>query len=515
MITIIIVVAVFVIYQVFLKKEKPEFSLFEVKRDNVVQEVSETGQVQMGEEIKLGFKNAGTIEKIYVKVGDKVEAGTALAKLETSELTIQLYEAQAVLEIAQAKLNKLLAGSTPEEIQFAETTLKNAKQDLLDTEADATEDLKQAYEDAKATLDGSYEKGSSALTTVNSIQKTYFISNDQESITVKNEKDKIETALSEAKEYIDAAKADRTAVKIDRALSELKSALENIYNDLVVIRNVTETINYKNVVTVTDKTSLDTAKTNVNTGLTNVINAQQTIASTKLTNESNINTAKGAVKEAEDELALKKAEPRQEDIDLYQAQVKQAKAQAQLLENKIWEATLRSPTNGRVTKVGKRVGEMVQPVLAESVISLLPASPFEIKADIYEEDIVKIEVGNLVDINLVALPEQIFKGRVISINPAEKIKNEIIYYEATVSFEEAPAGIKPGMTADLVIKSASKENVLVLPKEAIQKKDSKTVAQVLKNNRIEDREIEIGLEGSDNMVEIISGLDEGEKVIIK
>ena len=58
---------IFAVYQGFFKEEKPEYSLASATLGNVFQEVSETGQVQAGEEVKLAFKNGGRIERIYWK----------------------------------------------------------------------------------------------------------------------------------------------------------------------------------------------------------------------------------------------------------------------------------------------------------------------------------------------------------------------------------------------------------------------------------------------------------------
>ena len=66
----IIVLLVFVfVYQTFIKKSEPEFTLVSVVRGDVAEEVSETGQVQKGDKVNLGFKNAGRLEAIYAKVG--------------------------------------------------------------------------------------------------------------------------------------------------------------------------------------------------------------------------------------------------------------------------------------------------------------------------------------------------------------------------------------------------------------------------------------------------------------
>ena len=208
------------IYQGFLKEEEPIFTLAEVVRGNISQEVSETGQVKRGEEINLSFKNSGQIEKIYVEVGDQVESGESLAKLETTELAIQLQEAEAALEVAQAKLNKLSVGPTQEEIKIVQTAVENS-QVSLDT---ARQGLKDANEDALNVLDDSYLKVYNAFNEVDLIQRTYFTSNDQEGIKARENKDKIELGMAQAKSYLDIAKADSTNEKIETSLSEMKTA---------------------------------------------------------------------------------------------------------------------------------------------------------------------------------------------------------------------------------------------------------------------------------------------------
>ena len=70
----IIVLLVFVfVYQTFIKKSEPEFTLVSVVRGDVTEEVSETGQVQKGDKVNLGFKNAGRLEAIYEwKLGKRI-----------------------------------------------------------------------------------------------------------------------------------------------------------------------------------------------------------------------------------------------------------------------------------------------------------------------------------------------------------------------------------------------------------------------------------------------------------
>ncbi len=526
-IIIIIVIAVlgFVIYNFFVKDGQPEYILERVSYGTVIKEVSETGAVKISEEINLSFKNSGRIDEMYVKVGDKVELGQELAKLDTSQLYIELTEAQAALEVVQADYNKLLAGSSIEEIKVAETevlntqiVLDNAEQSLGDVKADAQEDLNQAYEDALDVLYDAYLKLYNAYNVVNDIRRTYFSSSDQTSLIVKENKDKIKNAVDSAKAYIDEARADSQNEDIDTALSETKDAFLNTKEALEEVRNATEAIAYRDTVSDSDKTSLDNQKTYINTVYTNLVATQQDISSTKITNKTNINTAEASVftaeaklQKAQDELDLKKAGPTQENIDLYSAKIKQAQANVSLLYNKINEAVLKSPIQGQVTKINKREGEIVQ--TTDSVISFLPEGPFQVEVNIYEEDIVDVGVDNFVRISLPAFPGEVLEGRVISIDPAEKLIDGVVYYEVNIIFSTEKENIKPGMTADVIIETNKKENVLIISRAGLRKINGENIVRVFKKGKTEDRKIEIGLEG-DEYVEVISGLAEGEEVII-
>jgi len=528
LIIIIAAVLVGVIYQLFFKKEKPKFTLADVSIGNVVQEVSETGQIQKGDKLNLSFKNAGRIEKIYTEVGALIKEGDVLAVLETTDLGVQYQEAKAALALAQAQLDKIIKGAGQEEIKAAQTTVanaeiasKNAEQNLKDITAQTNNSLSSVYEDALEAINDAYLKSYNALNSADYVQRTYFYRADQEMGTVSNSVDSIRSSVNKMKPYLDADKSNFQLM--DTNLVETKKELDKISFALKTIREACESINYRNNVSATDKTALDTHRTYINTALTNINTSLQTISSTALTNDYNINTAKatvdttkGALNVAKDALSVLTAPARTEDIDLYQAKVDQARASNRLLEIKIKDAALRSPVNGQVAEINKRVGELVVSAFSDIFITVLPENPYKIEANIYEEDVVKTEVGNEVDITLVSFPDQLFRGKVVSIDPAEKLIDGVVYYKVMVGFLDMPQGIKPGMSADLVIKTANKDNVLVVPDLAVDKKNGKRFVEVFKSeNNIEQREVKIGLEGSNGLIEIVSGLKEGEKVVIR
>jgi multidrug efflux pump subunit AcrA (membrane-fusion protein) len=486
----LIIILSFFVYYFYFNAEGFDFSLEKAQIGTVVKEVSETGTIRMSEERNLGFKNTGRIEKINVEVGDVVSLGQILARLDSSQLYIQLQETEANLGVANANMAD------------AQVSLEKARQDLKDSEDSAARDLINAYEDALIYLNNSYLKIYDALNVVKLIQRTYFYSNNQEGLSVKENLGRIEDGLTQTQAYINQAEEKSEYEETEIALAGVEKILMDTANSLEKIRDIIEEPIYRDTVSSTDKTSLDNQRTYIISAYTNIVDIQQTIATTKITNRINANTAKANIFALETKLA---------ENGFYRAQINQAEAKVSLLKNQIQESVLTSPGKGQITKIEKKEGEIVN--LSEVVVSFLPEEKLQVKVDIYEEDIVAVDVGDYVDIVLAAFPEQSFQGFVASIKPSEKLINGVVYYEVVIDFEDTVNQIKPGMTADVIIQTDIKENVLTISKDAIRKNNGKATIMVFKSNNIEEREVEIGLQG-DSLAEIISGLKEGEEVVL-
>lgn len=102
------------------------------KEGNVFIKVS--GNIETTE-VNVGFKIPGRIVSLLVQEGDWVENEKVMAKLDDEDLRQRLELARAILNSAQAKLSKLLAGSRPEELREAEAVLYQAKSDLENKKA--------------------------------------------------------------------------------------------------------------------------------------------------------------------------------------------------------------------------------------------------------------------------------------------------------------------------------------------------------------------------------------------
>ncbi|MCD6148705.1 efflux RND transporter periplasmic adaptor subunit [bacterium] len=528
------------LYRHFAGEKGPFYESVLVKREDIVQKVSATGRVAPAEKVNLAFDIQGRIKKIMVKVGDRVNRGEVLCQLEDEELKNQVLQAEAGRDTYQAQLNKLLAGASKEEIKVyetalenaqlalenARTSLRNAEINLDKVRTDAENKLAQAYQDGLNVLDDSYLKLYNAFNTADLIQRTYFTSNDQEGIKVREaKKSKIKHPMEEMKSLLEKAKEEPTSENIDLALSQAKSSLEKAAEGLAVIRDTCDASVYKNQVSQTDKASLDTQRGYIILALTNVTNAQQAISSVKLANELSIHTAKsqvdnarnalkaaqGNVEEARVRLTQIKSPARKEDIDLIKSQLAQAEAQLSLARERLQKAKLTSPISGIITQVRKKEGEMAAP--GEPIISLMSVSGLQIEVEVPEVDIGKVKLGQRAEIGLDAFPDEVFWGSVVKIDPAEEIIQGVVYYKVTIDFDKLDKRIKSGMTADIDIITQEKNNVLVVPARAVISQNDKKMVRVLEGEGFKMREVKTGIHGSEGEIEIISGLKEGERVI--
>lgn len=140
-------------------------------------------------------------------------------------------------------------------------------------------------------------------------------------------------------------------------------------------------------------------------------------------------------------------------------------------------------------------------------------SQLSIKAPINEVDISKVKTGQKATVTLDAFPEQTFVGKVTSIDTIGANASGVVTFNAYISLVLPPPSIKPGMSATAVIQIARHDNVLGIPAAAIQTTTGTPTVQRLKNGKVEVVDVETGI-SSDTNTEILSGLSEGDMVII-
>ncbi|MCK5475808.1 MAG: efflux RND transporter periplasmic adaptor subunit [Candidatus Pacebacteria bacterium] len=445
-------------------------------------------------------------------------------------------------------------------VNSAQVALDNANKSFENVEIANENSLDQDYDDAWNIVNSSVLIAFDALNTNNttldykdaqgllSVKDFQYLNDSSQSKVV------AQNSYDVADDLIKSMNGSLTFENINSALLEIKNALGDVRITLSDTGNVLQ-----NTITDSDfsqseldslKSSISLSRSSVNSAITNITTAQQNISTQIVNNqtsldgsqslinsakssfdlasqslqsiisssESKINSAENAIKSAEgslrhaqDQLALKEAGASSTEIALYRYQVEEAEANLKSTQTQIDDSTLYAPRDGVITEINGEIGEMLT---SGNFISLITAENFEIKANISEVDIAKVKINDLVKITFDALgPEEKFEGTIIEINPAQTEISGVIYYNVTTMFSGDSKIIKPGMTSNLDIMTASIENAIMIPFQALKDRDGQKYVQVLKDGVARDVFVEVGLKGDVN-IEIVNGLKEGQDVVV-
>lgn len=509
----------------------------------IVQTVSVTGKIKPAESIDLSFEKSGKINNIYAEVGDKVKTGQSLASIDSENILADLAGAKAQLDSANAKLNELIRGTRQEELKIAETAVLNAQKSLDDQKINlnnvrqtADNNLANLYGKVKDILNDTYAKADNSINTqianlfsnpgTNNPLLIFTTTDSQAKTDSETQRVQAGNSLKNLKLIINNLPADYSS--IDGSLSSAKNQLNTMRDFLTRLSAAVNSAAGISSATIdTYKSSVNTAWTNINTAITNVNNHEQLIASQKITNQNNIDSAQKSINDAqnilssaEDTLALKKAGSAPEQIDAQKAAVKQVEAQIKNYEIQLSQSIVKSPIDGIVAKQDAKIGKNIS--ANAIIISVISGAKFQIETNIPEADIAKIKINDPAKITLDAYGSDIiFEAKVISVDPAETVIEGVSTYKTTLEFTEEDDHIKSGMTANIDILTAKKD-AIAIPQRAVITKDGQKYILVetgsveidTEKKQTEERKIETGLRGSDGNIEIISGLNAGEKVII-
>ncbi len=112
-----------------------------VTRGTISAGVNATGAAVSNSTARLVFKGDGRVSDVLVGVGDEVQAGQTLARMETTDLEIGVQQAQTGVLAAQAKLQQIQTGARPEDVLAAQAALQSARLKLDGMQQSRPEDV--------------------------------------------------------------------------------------------------------------------------------------------------------------------------------------------------------------------------------------------------------------------------------------------------------------------------------------------------------------------------------------
>jgi HlyD family secretion protein len=205
--------------------------------------------------------------------------------------------------------------------------------------------------------------------------------------------------------------------------------------------------------------------------------------------QANVNQAEGELENARAALELAKLNAArtqalvakqnsaQSDLDQATANLHQAEANVKIKEGALGKAqadldhcTITSPIDGIVISRNVDVGQTVAASLQAPVIFTIAndLSKMQIDANVAEADVGGVEIDQAVDFTVDAFPARTFQGKVVQVRNAPITVQNVVTYDTVIGVSNPDSKLKPGMTANVSIVAAHRDDALKIPNSALR-----------------------------------------------
>lgn len=514
---------------VFFFRGEPEtlerrYTLITPRYDTLVATVNVTGQIAPVNVVNLSFTGAGRVAEVLARVGDTVEQGQPLARLDTRDLQLRLAQADAQLAQAQANLDRLLDGPAVAELAAAEAQLAQAAGQLRQAEGSVTpadmraaeEQLRQAQarldqllagprtsdlqsaeariREAELTLDRQRTQLSTAKTnaqiqldqavnTLTQAQSRYatakqnweYVQETGADPIVRNVADSSRPGQtkpnklndSQRQQYFDAFVQAEAALR--NAENAVAQARVNFDNARQAEANGVELAEGQLIVAQATRDQLFVAP-----DADVLAAARAQVASARANLErmrgdqrgGQLEAAQAGFQAAQANLERLRADPRPAERAAAQAQVDSARAARDLAQLALDQAVLTAPFAGVIAEVNLTVGETPAP--ARAAVVLADLASFYVDVTVDEIDITRVSAGQPVTLTLDALTDLALPASVELIAPLALPNAAVTSYQVRIAIPRADARVRAGMSVGADIVVAERENVLLTPRRAVR-----------------------------------------------
>lgn len=227
--------------------------------------------------------------------------------------------------------------------------------------------------------------------------------------------------------------------------------------------------------------------------------------------QQEIDDAMGRDRVAEAQVATAKA-----SLEVAEQQLRVSQADREKVRTLFAYAQIKAPFTGVVTKRYADTGSMIQTGISSQtqsmpLVTLAQENLLRLIIPVPESAVSKIRLGGSVEVSVSELGKK-FQGKVARFADQVDMATRTMHTEVDVP---NPTGeLVPGMYASASLVLNDERNALAIPIQALTRsEDSLTILLINKQNKLEERSVQIGIETPDQ-VEILSGLSEGELVVV-
>jgi len=480
---------------------------------DILNTVDATGSVvaQTGAQVNVGSQVAGTIKGVYVDEGQHVHAGQVVAEVNMPDIEAQYKQAADTLRssrngVEQLKINDAILRQT-EDASVAVSESNLAQQVSNRTQVhDATRF--QMYQ-----INTAYDKAVSGLKNAETAEQAAQANHD---LQIAASQATLDSAVSQAKYadaqlardkslfsegYVAAGSLDQAKAQADQADNAVTAARKNL---AVVVNNADSALKSSNEQVQQAKADLASAKQ------VDLQTAGQLAAAR--VSDSAMNSALAQLTQAR--AALQNHASRLQGIAQAQSAANSQAQQVAYIADQLAKGVITSPINGTVAEISVHQGETVAAGLSvQTIMTIVDMRRLQIQAEIDETDVASISPGQAANVTIDGIPDQVFRGRVVSIRSLPTTQSNVITYTAVITLQNPPSQLRPGMTASASIVVGTHSHVLLVPSDAIKEDGDTSVVGLYKPGSTAPVKTKVvtGAEDDTN-TEIVSGLHDGDEI---
>lgn len=466
------------------------------------------GTVRSVNEARLYTERSGTVSYVSKTVGNRVSRNEVIAETENQTERAALLQAQGVLEQARATRDKILKGSSDDQLEVLRLSMVSADSSYREARTNVVNTIKSAY---TASDDSIRAKADLLFSNPNTNPKLNFTPSDTSlADSVENDRSDIESTLvawfNESTSLNSDSDLYEEIALVETRLSEIRSFLSDL---AYLVNQLQPNVNTTSQTIEGWKASLSVARSSINqsiSGLSSVKDLLTLKETAYLVSKSQYEEALGG--------------GRSEDVRVAEASVKQAEGAYNLALSNLEKTIIRSSITGEIASIDIKQGDFVQ-AFQPVVLVIGSGSGYEIETYITESNKDQITRGSEV------LVDGKYKGEVKSVASALDPNNKKI--KVLVSFDSTTTKLVNGETVVLSISRSSIVNngQLLVPISALKiGNESSYVFAVNENDELyeipvkegaiigEKILINEGLNASDVIVVDARGLKEGDRVTL-
>lgn len=483
------------------KKADQNFTQTKIKTGSITITVAANGTVSSANAVDVLSQNNGTLQTLNYKEGDRVKKGDVLATIQDDTLIGDISRAENNLKQQNLSMTKLNDGL----INLSIKSPASGRVKIITA---------RVGEDIGVTI-----KSYGALAVISTDGKMkMMVKQPVKGVTVQTG-ELVKVTLSSGT-VVDGTIVDATATGSQPPASG-SIQVEIARDDFTVGTGAT--------VAKSDGTAIGQGSLEINKGI-DVTGGNGVISKVYVTENKNVK--RGSTLFTLQNIDVKSS------IDSQNISIQQAQSDLESKKALLNGTSIISPFDGVIVIQTVKVGDSMQQ--GKAIATLMDLSQMQTVVTVDELDIAKVQIGQKAKITFDALPDKEFTGKVTKINDIGAPSNGVTTYDVTVIIDK-PDQIKVGMTSNATIEVSSKDHVLVLPIEAVQGTGDQRFVFIpgtptgsrapgaVNSNRINNarqgnvvpngmgaqkmQRVTVGLM-NENDIEIVSGLKEGDTVLI-